>query len=234
MYSIDVYKYRKDLANIETLSIKREWMDKTYEGHAYHCFPVSLANQLGWFISFPEDITFIWDGISDSIPDHVKILSGEKYAYSGRANGTISFNTGLMFNTKENITILSMPVPNLFIDGATPFTTLLNTSFFAGELPCALMITKPNKIITIKAGTPIIAIIPINLSLLQNSEINIKSYEDLPQDLISVNSQEYSQAVYIKNREGKWTDFYRNATDHEGNKIGNHQVKVIKLTVNEG
>ena len=234
MYSIDVYKSREDLANIETLSIKREWMDQTYEGHAYHCFPVSLENQLGWSISFPEDITFIWDGISDSSPDHVKILSGEKYAYSGRANGTISFNTGLMFNTKENITLLSMPVPNLFIDGATAFTTLVNTSFFSGELPCALMITKPNEIITIKAETPIIAIIPINLSLLQNSEINVKNYKNLPQDLTSVNSQEYSQAVYAENRKGKWTDFYRNATDHKGNKVGNHQVKIIKLIVNEG
>lgn len=234
MYSIDVYKSTEYLARIKPLSIKRDWMDQTYEGHAYHCFPVSLANQLGWSISFPEDISFIWDGISDSSPDHVKILSGEKYAYSGRANGTISFNTGLMFNTKENITLLSMPVPNLFIDGANPFTTLVNTSFFSGELPCALMITKPNEIITIKAGTPIIAIIPINLSLLQNSEMNIKSYKDFPQNLISVNSQEYSQAVYAANREGKWTDFYRNATDHKGNKVGEHQVKTIKLIVKEG
>ena len=85
--NFDVYKvYPNQSANIQPLSVKREWMDETDEAHAYKCFPVSLTNQLGWGISFPEDISFIWDGISDSQPIHVKVLSGEKYVHTNRSN----------------------------------------------------------------------------------------------------------------------------------------------------
>jgi hypothetical protein len=202
-------------------------MDNTWEAHAYHCFPVSLANGLGWGISFPEDISFIWDGVSDSTPDHVKILKGEKYAYSGRANGTISFKTGLMFKTDSNVSLLSMPAPNYFVPGAQAFTTIISSSFFVGDLPCAWMVTQPNVEITIKAGTPVVAIIPIDLEDLQNSEIEIQDLSTFPAPEFS--EQDYGQELYKIQQEGKWADFYRNAKDHLGNIIGKHQVKTIRL-----
>ena len=230
MHNIKAYTIREGYGKVEPLSIKRDWMDNTWDSHAYKCFPVGLTNQLGWGISFPEDISFIWDGISDSTPDHVKILSGEKYAYSGRANATISFNTGLMFSTDSNASLLSMPVPNLFIDGAVPFTTLVSTSFFRGELPCAWMITKSNEVITIKAGTPIIAILPIDLEGLQHSEITFEPVESLPES--TFDSNEYSNVIYELNRKAIWSNFYRDAVDHLKNSIGKHQVKAIRLKVN--
>ena len=230
MHKIKAYTIRDGYGEVFPLSIKRDWMDNTWDSHAYKCFPVGLTNQLGWGISFPEDISFIWDGVTDSTPDHVKILSGEKYAYSGRANATISFNTGMMFSTEENLSLLSMPVPNLFIDGAVPFTTLISTSFFRGELPCAWMITKPNEVITIKAGTPIIAILPIDLEGLQNSEINFDSVESLPDP--KFDSTEYSNVIYDLNRKAVWSNFYRDAVDHLKNAIGSHQVKAIRFKVN--
>lgn len=227
MHNFLAYSTDPDLGQVSPLTITRDWMDDTWEAHAYHCFPVTLANGLGWGISFPEDISFIWDGISDSTPDHVKILKGEKYAYSGRANATISFKTGLMFKTENEVSLLSMPAPNHFIAGAQAFTTLISSSFFKGDLPCAWRITQPNVEITIKAGTPVIAILPIDLAQLQNSELQIEDVSKLPAS--SFNANEYSEIVYGINREGKWTDFYRNAKDHLGNTIGEHQVKTIKL-----
>ena len=230
MHKIKAFKVRGEgYGKVAQLSIKRDWMDETWKSHAYHCFPVSLTNQLGWGISFPEDIVFIWDGISDSTQDHVKILKGEKYAYSGRGNATVSFNTGLRFITDPEVTLLQMPVPNYLRPGVTPFTTLISTSFFQGELPVAWRITEPNKEITIKANTPIISIFPIDLNSLQNSEIVFEDLSLMPQTMES--PEEYGNTVYEINRSGKWTDFYRNGVDHKGNKVGVHQVKSIKLNV---
>jgi len=231
MYTIDVYQIREGYGKLEPLSIKREWMDETYDAHAYKCFPVTLTNGLGWGISFPEDITFIWDGVSDTSPDHVRILSGDEYVSSGRANATISFNTGLMFRTDENTSILQMPVPNQFIDGVQPFSTLISTSFYKGELPCAWRITRPNVEITIKAGTPVISILPISLGNINNSEMVIKSMRDLPTDYF--NNPDYSNVVYELNRQGKWSNFYRDAVDQSGKSIGSHEVKSIRLKVVE-
>ena len=230
MNKIKAFNVRGDNYGILTqLPVKRDWMEDTWQAHAYKCFPVTLTNQLGWGISFPEDITFIWDGISDSSPDHVKILQGEKYVYAGRANATISFNTGIRFITEQDITLLQMPVPNFFIDGAQAFTTLISTSFFQGELPVAWKITKPNVEITIKANTPVISILPINLENLQNSEIIFQNLKTMPQKI--KNSEEYGNIVYEINKSGKWTNFYRDAVDHKNNKLGDHQVKAIRLHV---
>jgi hypothetical protein len=224
---ITVYKTREGYADVYPLSAKRDWMDDTWQAHAYKCFPVSLSNQLGWAVSFPEDISFIWDGISDSDGSHVKILKGDKYAYTERANATISFNTGLMFTTDENTSLLSMPPANYFIDGAEPFTTLLSTSFFKGDLPVAWRITRPNVEITIKANTPIISIVPIDLSVLQNSEIVLGDIKSLSRsDFLP---PEYSDVVQEINKSGQWSNFYRNATDHLGKILGKHQVKSIRL-----
>lgn len=206
-------------------------MDETWEAHAYKCFPVSLANGLGWYLSFPEDIVFIWDGISDSTADHVKVLKGEKYAYPERGNATISFNTGIMFRSDENISMLHMPVPNYLRDGVQPFSTLISTSFFNGDIPCAWRITRPNVEITIKAGTPVIALVPINLEEIQNSSIvfeDIKSFDSKGFD-----SDGYSRALGRLNKEAKWSNFYRDAVDHLGRKIGKHQVKAIRLSVKD-
>jgi hypothetical protein len=230
MHKIDAYQTQPDLGIVKPLTIKRDWMDNTWESHAYKCFPVGLTNQLGWSISFPEDISFIWDGINDSNAEHVKILSGEKYAYAGRANATISFKTGVRLVTDQSISILCMPVPNLFFDGATPFTTIISSSFFPTDIPVAWMITKPNEIITIKAGTPITSMIPINLNDLQNSEINFKNLEGLPK--APYNESEYSNEIMKLNSSGVWSNFYRDAVDHKKESIGSHQVKTIRLFVN--
>lgn len=231
MYKVNAYKCRPDSANIEPLSIKREWMDETVDAHAYKCFPVSLTNGLGWSLSFPEDITFIWDGISDTMSDHVKILSGNKYAYTDRANATVSFNTGLIFKTEENVSLLQMPVPNLFRDGIQPFTTIISTSFFNGELPSALRITRPNVEITIKANTPFITLVPISLTELNNSEIVLMDDSEVPPS--SVDGDEYSKTIGEINRSGKWSNFYRDAVDHLGNSIGKHEVKALRLKVTD-
>lgn len=229
--SIDYFILNKGYANLSPLQIKRDWMDETYESHAYKCFPVTIANGLGWGLSYPEDISFIWDGVSDTSGSHVKILTGEKYVYTERANATISFKTGIVFKTPNNLSLMQMPVPNQFLDGVQAFTTIISTSFFKGDFPCAWRITKPNIPITIKANTPIIAILPISLSQINNSEMNEKHIDELKINQTFEN--EYSDAIENLNKQGKWSNFYRDAVDHNGNSLGSHEIKSIKLKLNK-
>lgn len=234
MHKINVYKTRgDDSASINQISVKRDWMDQTFDSHAYRCFPVTLTNSLGYGLSFPEDISFVWDGISDTSPGHVKILSGEKYVHSNRANATVSFNTGLIFKTQQDVTMLQMPVPNMFWEGAQAFTTLISTSFFSGELPVAWRITKPMSVITIKANQPFISLVPISLTNLQDSELYI---DDVLNMNISELEKETNQEDHIKIvndivSSGKWTNFYRDGVNYLGKKIGSHEVKGLRLKV---
>lgn len=228
MYSIKAYRFNNN-SIISQSSVKRDWMENTHEKHAYNCFPVTLTNSVGWTISFPEDIHFIWDGISDTNPNHVKILQGHKYAYNGRSNSTISFSTGIALRTEDHVSMLTMPVPNLFNQDYQIFTTIMSTSFFSGEFPIVAKIMVPNKVITIKAGTPIATIVPISLSEINNSEI---VYDNIKNLKVSNCDESYSEKI----REsivssGRWTNFYRNAVDACGNILGKHEVKSIRMKV---
>jgi hypothetical protein len=223
-------------ATVDQLPLQRDWMDITFDRHAYQCFPMSLSNRLGWGISYPEDIVFIWDGINDSTPDHVKILSGEKYAMSLRGNRTVSFHTDIVFvgENQENLTLLTMPVPNQFIRGAQCITTLVSTSVLTNDFPIAWMITEPNIEITIPAGTPIAAILPISLSDIQEHELEVKNgrpeYET--QDWHKKMSQR-AAASQAMNSKGEWTHFYRDAVDHNGCPAGYHEAKKILMKVKD-
>lgn len=230
MYKIDVYKTSSNAANLSQMPVKRWWMDETYDKHAYSCFPVTLTNRLGWSISFPEDISFIWDGISDSSDKHVKVLSGQKYTGLQRANATVSFDSNLKFKTDANLSMLVMPPSNYFVNGATCFTTIMSTSFFDGPIPIVYRITEPNKIITIKANDPICTILPISLTELQDSEIIFKELKKEGSQVDRLNEVKTRDEIY---RRGEWTNFYKNAINWKGEKIGDHEVKAIRLNVVE-
>lgn len=224
-----------ELAKVEQLPLQRDWMDFTFDRHAYQCFPISLSNRLGWGISYPEDITFIWDGINDSTPDHVKVLSGDKYVYSQRGNRTISFKTDITFvkENNENFSLLTMPVPNQFIRGAQCMTTLISTSVLASELPLAWMITEPNIEITIPANTPVASVLPISLLEIQSYELEIRSGRPEHEDASWHNRmRDRGEASQKKNSMGEWTHFYRDAVDHTGAFFGKHEAKKIIMKVN--
>jgi len=221
----------KDALSIKQTRVKRNWMDNTYDAHAYHCFPISLANSIGYELSAPEDITFIWDGVDNSSADHVKILNGNKWCYTERANASLSFNSGIIFKTENNISMLHMPVPNYFNNSYQAFTSIISTSFYDSFFPVAIKITKANEEITIKAGDPIVTLLPISLTDMSNVELELNNYE-LPQSYFDYhNKRNEVSAEIIKG--GNWTDWYRDAIDYDGKSIGNHEVKSLKLKIKD-
>jgi hypothetical protein len=233
--NFEVYKDNGPTANIEPLSAKRDWMEATFDKHAYRCLPVTLTNQLGWAISFPEDITFMWDGQISTSGEHVKILAGEKYVQTGRGQATVSFETGLVFRTPENYSLLTYNIPNMFIEGVAPYTTIISSSFFEGPLPVAWKITKAFVPITIKANQPIAAVFPISLTEIQGSTLTVKNIKDLVRVKreIPLDLDEAVKSAADAAANGGWTDYYRNAIDYMGNKLGKHEVKSLKLLVKD-
>lgn len=228
---ISVYQKNTSKVNFYPLSVKRDWMDITFEKHAYRCFPVSIANTLGWTFSYPVDISFIWDGNPGSEDGHVKILSGHEHVFTNRSNATISFNSELTFRTEENVSLLMMPVPNQFIDGVQGFTTIISTSVLEPAIPYAWKITKANEVITIPANTPIVSIIPIGLNNIQETNVSLYT-ENFDPEYYSQLS-EYGRVSGEMTKNGIWTNFYRDAVDHKGNDRGNHELKSLKLKITD-
>lgn len=231
MFNISVEKMHGGIFKIEPMSIKRDWMDVTSEKHAYRCFPVTQANVVGWNISCTEDIVFTWDGINDQTDQHVKIISPEG-SYSGRGQSTISLNTSLIFRTDADVSILTINPVNYFNDDFETMSNLISTSFYDNPLPLAIKAKKANVETVIKAGTPIATIIPISLTSLNNTCIEINSYKDEGGIRVKALS-DYGQAAQEVNSSGAWTDWYRDAVNEKGESLGSHEVKTLRLSVKD-
>jgi hypothetical protein len=229
MSIITAYKKTSNALIIEPMSIKRDWMDETPQGHAYRCHPVTSANVIGWSISSPVDIKFIWNGINDTSSDNVTILQGKEYVYTGRGQSSVSFNTGFILRTNQDVSVITITPQNYFNEDVEVISSLISTSFLNTDFPLAIKCKTANKEITIKAGTPIATIIPISLTSLKDESIEIVNF---------VYTQEYSDALSAYgtaaqeiNKMGEWTDWYRNAVNEKGESVGSHEVKNLKLSV---
>jgi hypothetical protein len=230
MFEIVVEQTNYSNMKISPMSIKRDWMDATSEKHAYRCFPVTQANVIGWNISCLDDISFIWNGINDQSGDNVKILQGENTCYTGRGQSSISFNTGLHFKTTQDFSLFTINPVNYFSEDFETMSSLISISFFDNPLPLSIKARSANKEVLIKAGTPLATIIPISLSTLNNSSIEISEYQDPDRKKEKANKA-YGEAAQEINKAGQWTDWYRNAVNEKGESIGKHEVKTLKLDV---
>jgi hypothetical protein len=230
MFNISVEKMNGSSFDLAPMSIKRDWMDETSEGHAYRCFPVTQSNVIGWNLFCKKDVEFFWDGINDQTQDHIKILSAPQGSYGGRGQSSISFDTGLVFRTEPNVSILTINPVNYFNNDFETMSNLISTSFYDNPLPLAIKAKSSNKNIIIKSGTPLATIIPISISNLNNTSIEMVDYEDSDRKRLEANMS-YGSAAQEINSSGKWTDWYRDAVDQDGNSLGSHEAKVLKLSV---
>jgi hypothetical protein len=229
MSIITAYKKTPMALNIEPMSIKRDWMDETPQGHAYRCHPVTSANVIGWSISSPVDIKFIWNGINDTSGTTVTILEGQNYVYTGRGQSSISFNTGFILRTDKYTSVLTITPQNYFNPDIEVMSSLISTSFLDSDFPLAIKCMIANKEIVIKAGTPIATIIPISLTSLKDESVEIVNFVSTQEYHDARNA--YGAAAQEINKVGEWTDWYRNAVNEKGESIGSHEVKNLKLSV---
>jgi hypothetical protein len=231
MFNIKVEKTQDSIFSLSQMSIKRDWMDATPEGHAYRCFPLTQANVIGWSLTCKEDIEFEWDGVDDQTDKHVAIFS-PKDSYTGRGQNSISLNTGLIFKTDNDVSIWTINPINYFSKDFETISNLISTSFYGNPLPLAIKAKKANQRVVISASTPIATIIPISLTNLNNTTIKIFDYKDEDRLREKANSS-YGRAAQKINKSGQWTDWYRNAINEKGDSLGSHEVKILKLGVQD-
>ena len=86
MTKVILSRTHNNSVEIRQSRLKRDWMDNTYNKHAYQCLPMTVANVYGWEVVLKEDLIVQWDG-GNTPPT---ILSGEKTSSS--VKGSVSDN----------------------------------------------------------------------------------------------------------------------------------------------
>jgi len=138
--------------------LKRDWFVK----HAYFCLPLTIANQYGFLVKSLYDFTVYWNG--ESYPDSTKVeysteskkilqeLKGLQDINSHFGIGTITIQIGFSIRTPPNINTLICNPPNIFIDGITHMSAVVETDNLRRDFTFNLKITRPHHSIQISKG----------------------------------------------------------------------------------
>jgi len=229
MTSITLTRTTQNPPTIKQSRLKRDWMDKTYNKHAYRCLPLSEANVNGWEMQLQQDVVVQWDG-GNSVP---RVLQGE--FFEGRAIvipsiiGIMSFVTGWAVNTEEGYDTFVSGSPNYFVDGASPLTASIPSSWWPDEFNMNWKITKIGEPVLFEQGMPFVFFNIYKNDLLESCELKVENLWDKPELMAS--RQSYGDAKMKKIHEQPWTwmNGIRTGLNEKGEQIGPRHDGLPKL-----
>lgn len=215
--------------SIEQSRVKRDWMDETYNKHAYQCMPMTAANVSGWELILEEDLVVQWDGENAT----VTVLSGGEQ--NGRQVafpsiiGIISIGMGWTVNTEDGYAMWLTGSPNYFVDGAVPLAATIPSSWWPDEVQMNWKITKVGEPVTFAAGSPFCFFSIYKEDTMPSAEFEVSNLWDSPELIKS--RVKYSD-MKMKNQEENpwtWTKGIKTGIDADGVQIGPQQLGPVRL-----
>lgn len=210
MTKIDIYTHCDSPFEIRPASVKRDWMDKTSNKHAYRCLPLTTMNTSGWEIILPQDVVV---RLEDK--EVVNILEGEYYkgrqiCSDGISNEMVSFHCGHVFKVDEGYCIEGSGPPNLFVEGAQCLSFRIPASWWTLPFQFSWKITKRYEEVRFPAGMPIMFFRIFPEKLLELTEVELKGRIELSEYAKMFNA--YGPVVEESKEDGVWTNNMRNGT----------------------
>jgi hypothetical protein len=229
MTTVTLSKMHENAVEIKQSRLKRDWMDKTYKKHAYQCLPVTTANINGWEMILPEDLLVIWDGT----PSPARILSGGVYngfhfAHSN-IHEMISICTGWAINTEPGYSLWTTGSPNYYVDGASPMTASIPSSWWPDEVQTNWIINKIGEPVLFKKGSPFLFFTIYPTDLLPSVKFNIVNRSDNKELCESRAKYDALKASNNKTNPWTWIKGIRNGVDADDNVIGPKYSGPVKL-----
>jgi len=213
---------------IRQCSVRRDWMDDTYNKHAYKCLPLTEANVAGWEMVLQQEVVIQWDG-GLSVP---RVISGEKMMFEVNGQryekeivmpsivGIMSFTTGWTFATPAGIHTWISGAPNYFVDGAVPLTATIPSDWWPDEFNMNWKITKIGEPVIFPDGMPFMFFQFYNTSLMPGVSISIENYWDKPEQMDKRASYGAAKMKKLQDQPWTWMGGIRTGLDEHGNKIG--------------
>ena len=184
--------------NIMPAWTNRDWMDATDKGFAYHCLPMVMANQSGWFVLAPHSVTAEWNG-GPAVTDLKLEIVGEPksvQALSSVGSGILTWTIPYVFRTPPGWNLLCRGPANLVKDGICPLEGLVETDWSFASFSMNWKFTRPGKC-EFKEGEPIAMLVPFRRCDLEAFRPRFAELKESPEL-----DQGYS--TWIKSRQDFW------------------------------
>lgn len=140
---------------------RRDWMDAAGQGFPYHCLPMALANQSGWFVLAAHSAVAEWNGGPAPKDLTVRAVGDTPYVHIASAvgSGIVSWTIPYVFRTPAGWNLLCRGPANYPKDGAAPLEGLVETDWSFASFSMNWKLTRPGSV-EFQAGEPIAMLVP--------------------------------------------------------------------------
>jgi hypothetical protein len=229
---------------LEWASPKREWMDRS---SAYRCLPLTIANQLGLWITNPVSFTATWLGEPDTMQFDFEGDPGpwRDMISSHFGRGIITWNSPYLIRTRPRGSRLLVAGPtNRFKLNCQPMTALMETDWMVSSFTMNWQVLRPHFPVRFSAGEPILQAIPLAGDLcaaMESSELSVHRASDDPDVLREYEAWSASRRAFHQAQSDggvapqDWQKHYFQGTDMEGRRTANpHHTRIVPPPIVDG
>ncbi len=214
----------------------RLWMHQTPGHFAYHCLPLVMANQAGWFIETSHSFEVHWTGEGGLDAVRIFYLDGKAPypAVSMFGHGILTFQIPYLFRTPPGYNLLVRGPANYPKDGVTALEGLVETDWATATFTMNWQITRPKQTILFKKGEPICMIVPQRRGELESFDARSAPIGAEPRLAQSYGQWHASRSQFLAStrmfpgeraRLG-WQKHYHRGTSPDGVQAHEHQTRL--------
>lgn len=184
--SLIAYRTNKDHdVPIVPASMRRQWMTEETQGHAYHCLPLNIANQAGWFLLNPYTFTVTWYGVRNQggLTIEFEDQTNPKqwaFAQSHFGDGILTFRPPYLFRTSAGYNLHVRGPVNEPREGIQALEGIVETDWANQLFTMNWKITRPNYPITFRRGDSFCMIVPTRRDAIEQFEADVRDIESNP------------------------------------------------------
>ncbi len=165
--------------------LHRDWMDATPGKFAYRCLPLTIANQLGFWVTNPVGFTALWLGSPDKVELTFDAAADvwKGWITDQFGHGILTWNTPFLFRTAPSGSrVLISGPPNYFTPDCQPLGALIETDWATMSFTMNWKIIRPNVAVRFERGEPIFQAIPLARNPCLDVEMGSFVYRRLEDD----------------------------------------------------
>ena len=175
-------------------------MDATDSGFAYHCLPMVLANQSGWFILAPHGVVADWNGGPDVGDLKIEVVGSPSAVQtaSNVGSGILTWMIPYVFRTPAGWNLLCRGPANVVKDGIAPLEGLVETDWSFASFSMNWKFTRPGRV-EFKEGEPIAMLVP-------QRRLDLEAFQPRFAELRENPELDRGYTSWIKSRQEFWED----------------------------
>lgn len=141
----------------------REWMDHSINRFAYRCLPLVIANQAGWIMRCPVDLSVRWNGGPKLEDLKVRLPRGFQPSsiLSHFGEGILTFTLPYLFQTPRDVNLWVKGPSNSIKDGIQALEAVVETDWNEATFTMNWKLTRRNHTVHFEQGEPICMIVPM-------------------------------------------------------------------------